>query len=255
MIAAYHPGTRWRLRVVERLLPLGPQDSVLDAGCADGFIAEALAARAGRVVGVDIDSAVVAHNGRRPLPANLSFVTADLNELDQCFPPASFTHVVCLDVLEHASSFAGIVRQFARVLQAGGRFVATVPLGDHGHFGHSPAQAQAVLQAAGFDVERCATMALPPLTLLACRAVHAASRRVMGGATEVDCWSETRSFRLSQRPSLPLRLYRYAVFPWLLRLMELEGTPWRPGEAYLLIVARRPAVPLARAPELAVPTP
>jgi hypothetical protein len=123
-----------------------------------------------------------------------------------------------------------------------------VPLGDHGHFGHSPAQAQAVLQAAGFDEVRCATMALPPLTLLACRAVHAASRRLMGGATEVDCWSETRSFRLSQRPSLPLRLYRSAVFPWLLRLMALEGRPWRRGQTYLLIVARRPTGSPARSP-------
>lgn len=48
-------GTRWRIKLVKQLLNIQSNDTVLDAGCADGYISFKVSQRSQKVVGVDWD--------------------------------------------------------------------------------------------------------------------------------------------------------------------------------------------------------
>lgn len=62
-------------------LPLGPDRRILDIGCGTGDVTRLLAARAGEVIGVDRDPALLAV-ARDGAPANCRFVQADAAEVE-----------------------------------------------------------------------------------------------------------------------------------------------------------------------------
>ena len=94
--------------------------SVLDLGCAGGFMAEALDERGARVTGIDpaedAIEAARAHAGQRRITYDVGVGEA-LPYGDNCFDA-----VVCVDVLEHVRDLAQVIREVARVLQPGGIF-------------------------------------------------------------------------------------------------------------------------------------
>ena len=91
---------------------------VLDAGCGTGRFAAALERRAARLVGVDLDPAmlsVAAPRVRAPLLA------ADARKLP--FRDAAFDVAIAVTVCEFTASPAALVAELARVTRPGGRVV------------------------------------------------------------------------------------------------------------------------------------
>jgi 2-polyprenyl-3-methyl-5-hydroxy-6-metoxy-1,4-benzoquinol methylase len=106
----YHPYGAHEL--ILRQIPLG--STVLDVGCATGYLAQPLVARGCRVWGVDKDPDAVAR-------AALCYEDTCAVDLEECerlpWPEAHFDVVLCADVLEH-------LRDSERALQLVRRYVA-----------------------------------------------------------------------------------------------------------------------------------
>jgi SAM-dependent methyltransferase len=96
---------------------------VLDAGCGEGYGANALADSAASVVGVDLEQEVVEH-ATASYP-RVRFERADLLALP--FPGRSFDAVVSLQVIEHLHRPREFVSECARVLRPGGVLVISTP--------------------------------------------------------------------------------------------------------------------------------
>jgi len=94
---------------------------VLDVGCASGYLAEILAQRGYEVVGVDRAGAPGDH-----FPESVQFIEADL---DAGLPPlgASFSYVICGDILEHLRNPGAMLTQLGRVLERDGTLIASLP--------------------------------------------------------------------------------------------------------------------------------
>jgi len=97
--------------------------TVLDLGCAGGFMAEALADRGATVIGIDPAQAAIAaarahaHQSGRAI----SYDVGVGEELP--YPSAAFDAVVCVDVLEHVRDLPMVLAEVARVLRPGGLFL------------------------------------------------------------------------------------------------------------------------------------
>jgi SAM-dependent methyltransferase len=104
-------------------LGLRPRDlagrRVLDAGCGDGFLVEAISPLAGEVVGVDLsESAGLAARRCRALN-NVRVLRGNVLALP--FAPASFDVVWCEGVLVHTTDPRGGFRALGRLVRPGGR--------------------------------------------------------------------------------------------------------------------------------------
>jgi len=97
--------------------------TVLDVGCAGGFMSEALDARGAAVTGIDpAEDAIAAaqahaQQGSRDIRYDVGVGEA-LPYADE-----SFDAVVCVDVLEHVADLEQVIREIARVLKPGGLFL------------------------------------------------------------------------------------------------------------------------------------
>jgi 2-polyprenyl-6-hydroxyphenyl methylase/3-demethylubiquinone-9 3-methyltransferase len=97
--------------------------TVLDLGCAGGFMAEALDDKGAQVTGIDPAAQAVeaarthADAARRDIRYNVG-VGETLP-----YPANSFDAVVCVDVLEHVADLPKVLSEVARVLKPGGRFL------------------------------------------------------------------------------------------------------------------------------------
>jgi SAM-dependent methyltransferase len=125
----------WRLQsdmvnrmLLDRWLPTG-LGSVLKTDLFDECVSEglypALAPRAGRVVGIDVDPAVVAGAGRRH--HRLARTVADIRALP--FAAESFDAVVSNSTLDHLEAVEEVetaLGEIHRVVRAGGRLVLTM---------------------------------------------------------------------------------------------------------------------------------
>ncbi len=100
-----------------------PGKAVLDLGCAGGFMAEALAHRGAQVTGIDPASAAVAAARSHAASEGLA-IHYDVGAGEALpYAAGSFDAVVCVDVLEHVSDLDQVIREVARVLSPGGRFL------------------------------------------------------------------------------------------------------------------------------------
>jgi SAM-dependent methyltransferase len=98
---------------------------VLDVGCADGYLAEILAARGFDVTGVDLPGT--------PHGDSFQFVAGDL---DAGLPPVdgAFDFVLCADVLEHLRDPLRMLLECRRRLAPGGVLIASLPNSGHAYF-------------------------------------------------------------------------------------------------------------------------
>jgi ubiquinone/menaquinone biosynthesis C-methylase UbiE len=90
-------------------------ERVLDAGCGDGLFARVITAPV--VIGIDSSQAMVERARERGVDARVG----DIRELP--FPDGEFDVVVCNWTLYHLQDADRGVRELARVLRSGGRFV------------------------------------------------------------------------------------------------------------------------------------
>lgn len=102
------------LREVRDLIAPLPGQSILDAGCGEGFVLNMLLEMRGDLeiaVGVDIDAEALGR-GRR-LFSKVPLLQADILCLP--YPSASFDIVVCTEVLEHFRNPAEVLSELRRV--------------------------------------------------------------------------------------------------------------------------------------------
>jgi SAM-dependent methyltransferase len=103
---------------------------VLDIASGEGYGAAMLATRAQKVIGVDLAAAAVAHaRAKYPLP-NLQFIEGSCASIP--LPAASVDLVVSFETIEHHDQHEAMLREFKRVLRAGG--VALISSPDKLHY-------------------------------------------------------------------------------------------------------------------------
>ncbi|MGY9047408.1 hypothetical protein P775_12295 [Puniceibacterium antarcticum] len=100
-----------------------PGRSVLDLGCAGGFMAEALARRGASVTGIDPATDAIAAARSHAASEGLSIRYDTGVGEDLPYPGACFDRVVCVDVLEHVQDLAQVLAEVTRVLKPGGLFL------------------------------------------------------------------------------------------------------------------------------------
>jgi 2-polyprenyl-6-hydroxyphenyl methylase / 3-demethylubiquinone-9 3-methyltransferase len=93
---------------------------VLDVGCGGGFLANDLARRGHRVVGIDLSAESLAVARAHDATASVTYREGDATAPD--FPETSFDCVCALDLLEHVESPEAVVAAAARLLRPGGLF-------------------------------------------------------------------------------------------------------------------------------------
>ena len=97
--------------------------TVLDLGCAGGFMAEALAQRGADVTGIDPAAEAInaarAHARLGGLRIGYDVGVGEALPYDH----SSFDAVVCVDVLEHVADLNKVLAEVARTLRPGGLFL------------------------------------------------------------------------------------------------------------------------------------
>ena len=113
---------RMEIPLLVRLLRLTGGGRVLEVGCGRGVALPVLheLLRPRRLVGLDIDAALLEH-ARAAAPAGAEVVHGDVHLLP--FPAASFDLVIDFGTCYHIARPADALREIARVLRPGGRFV------------------------------------------------------------------------------------------------------------------------------------
>ena len=101
-------------------------ETVLDAGCGNGFLLSSLNGNVRRFVGVDI-SRTALRLARERLPRNVTLVQGVLEELP--FRNHSFGVVVCAHTLEHVKDLQRAVAELKRV--AAHRLIVLVPVQEY----------------------------------------------------------------------------------------------------------------------------
>ena len=97
--------------------------SVLDLGCADGYVTAHLRHRASTIVGFDLDIRDVCAAKTRVSGAH--FLAGSAEALP--FASASFDAVLMLDVLEHVGDDRRSIDEIVRVLRPGGHLILSTP--------------------------------------------------------------------------------------------------------------------------------
>lgn len=113
---------------VMSLVPRG--STVLDVGCATGYLAEALTARGCAVDGIEYDAS--AAEKARPHLGHL--VVGDLVTMDLAreLGDRRYDVIVCADILEHLPDPVDVLRRLVTLLRPGGAVVISIPNVAHG---------------------------------------------------------------------------------------------------------------------------
>lgn len=113
---------------IREQLEVRKDQSLLEAGCAAGFLARGLAAMCGTYTGVDLASQAV-KRARSLKIANAEFRVADARKMP--FPEDSFDRVISYDVFTNFPDFAlakEIMTEMVRVARRGGKImIGSVP--------------------------------------------------------------------------------------------------------------------------------
>ena len=130
-IERFTPDMRGRIAYEHRhryalCVEIAAKKDVLDIACGEGYGAQMLAAKAMRVVGVDIDAATIklakkTYGGNK----RLKFETASCLSLP--FPDHSFDVVVSFETIEHIAEHEAFLAEVSRVLRKDGVFIVSTP--------------------------------------------------------------------------------------------------------------------------------
>ena len=116
-----------RLEYVERAGPLAGK-TIVDVGCGGGLLAEAMARKGGKVLGIDLASELL---DVARLHATQAGVAVDYErhsaEALAATRPGGFELVTCMEMLEHVPDPAAVIGALARLVKPGGDvFVSTL---------------------------------------------------------------------------------------------------------------------------------
>lgn len=143
------------MAVVELLAPQ-PDEDILDLGCGDGALTEALMSTGAKVVGVDASPSMLAAARGRGL---------DVREMsgDALTFRQEFDAVFSNAALHWMDNAEAVIAGVAQALRPGGRFVAE--MGGLGNIAAIRVALQAVLQKYGIDAEQAARSFFPAAPL------------------------------------------------------------------------------------------
>ena len=111
------------LRFLDATGALSPGVEVLEIGTGTGGMLRALLDRQIRATGVEINPALIAESRKWHGELPVHQVTG----VDLPFPDASFDRVLSFDVFEHIRDSDAHLREVARVLRPGGRYLVQTP--------------------------------------------------------------------------------------------------------------------------------
>lgn len=106
---------------VLRWLEAGAGERVLDVGSGDGFYDWRVSRSSARVTGIDLHEKRLAYARRHYSDERTEFLALDAERAD--FPAGSFDRAMSLCVMEHLGDDERVMRNVARALKPGGRFV------------------------------------------------------------------------------------------------------------------------------------
>jgi ubiquinone/menaquinone biosynthesis C-methylase UbiE len=127
-------GNAWHLQLisptVERLLELGPGETILDVACGNGILARRLVQLGARVVACDFSSAFIERARARStdLGDRIEYAVVDATDRDQSLElgEGRFDGVTCTQGLMDMPAIEPLFEAIARLVRPGGRFVMTV---------------------------------------------------------------------------------------------------------------------------------
>lgn len=116
-----------RLRYIEQAVPL-PDKKVLDLGCGGGLLAEAMAKKGSRVIGLDpsLSAIAIAEAHRQEEGLEIEYI-AESAEHYAAHNQNKFDMVTCMELLEHVPDVESLLHACAILLKPGGDlFLATI---------------------------------------------------------------------------------------------------------------------------------
>jgi 2-polyprenyl-3-methyl-5-hydroxy-6-metoxy-1,4-benzoquinol methylase len=117
-----------RHKMLMDALALSPPDLVLDAGCASGYQSLEATRLAHMVVGVDLGPEFVLTAHRAALSLGITNAYFQIGSVEAlAFRSASFSRVLCAEVLEHVLQPDDVLAELKRILGPGGLLVISVP--------------------------------------------------------------------------------------------------------------------------------
>lgn len=200
------------------------EDDVLDVATGTGFTALAFAPHVRSVVGLDVSSGMLEQASRKAQAAGLTNVEFREGAAESLpFSDSSFDIVTCRIAAHHFLSVTEFVREAARVLRSGGRFVladTSVPddepeadawqnavekLRDPSHIRNcTPREWRGFVEAAGLEVNEVSMTGLGvPIPL--------SDWLVKAGCTPEQSGGVKHAFETA--PESALRLFRIALLP------------------------------------------
>jgi ubiquinone/menaquinone biosynthesis C-methylase UbiE len=212
-------------------LALGPGKELLDVACGSGGPTLRAARRTeARVRGIDLHADAVrtakAQAERAGLAERATFEQVDAGK-SLPFEDARFDGLICVDAINHLPDRGATLREWARVIEPGGRVVFTDPIVVTGPLTNEeiairssigfflfvpPGADQRLLEEAGFDVleaeDRTENMARMAERWQAARAAHARELRQIEGDRTFD--GQQRFFRVAAKLAAERRLSRFA---------------------------------------------
>lgn len=99
-----------QVHFVNRMFPRAGDQTLLDVGCGTGLLCQALSPSFKKVVGIDLDEAMLARaRAVADFPLNLNYLGMDMMEMDRHFKSESFDGLLCFgNTLVHLPSLHAI---------------------------------------------------------------------------------------------------------------------------------------------------
>jgi len=121
----------WHIRkwmVVKKIIKGTKPPSVLDVGCASGWLAARVAKTLpeSSVTGVDVSQKMIDY--AKAVHPDINFVHADAHKLP--FPNESFDLIICTETLEHVINPLGVLMEIKRCLADNGEVIVSMDSGN-----------------------------------------------------------------------------------------------------------------------------